>query len=97
MAINNFVYWSDELEGRAFDYHRRNGGRVIYQKKLPAGPGIWGIFSNARGMPGGLPGEGDARGWNWLAHYCGAKLNNYEQRSTLQAEISRRVVKQRSE
>ena len=55
MATNNFVYWSDGLEGRAFDHHRRNGGRGICQQKLPAGPGIWMIFSNVRGMPGGLP------------------------------------------
>ena len=56
MATNNFVYWSDGLEGRAFDHHRRNGGRGICQEKLPAGPGIWTIFLNARGMPGDLPG-----------------------------------------
>ena len=78
MAINNFVYWSDGLGGREFDYHSRNGGLGICQQKLLAGPGIcqqkllagpgiWTIFSNARAMPGGLPG-GDARGWNWLAH-----------------------------
>ena len=60
MAANNFVYWSDGLEGRAFDHHRRNGGRGICQQKLPAGPVIWTIFSNARGML--------ARGWNWLTH-----------------------------
>ena len=45
MATNNFVYWSDGLEGRTFDHHRRNGGRGICQQKLPAGPGIWTIFS----------------------------------------------------
>ena len=45
-----------DLEGRAFDHHRRNGGRGICQQKLPAGPGIWTIFLNAGGMPGGLPG-----------------------------------------
>ena len=50
MATNNFAYWSDGLEGRAFDHHRGNGGRGICQQKLPAGPGIWTIFSNARGM-----------------------------------------------
>ena len=46
------------------------GGGGICQQKLLAGPGIWTIFSNARGMPGGggLP-VGDARGWNWLTHY----------------------------
>ena len=40
MVTNNFVYWSDGLEGRAFDHHSRNGGRGICQQKLPAGPGI---------------------------------------------------------
>ena len=54
MATNNFVYWSDELEGQAFDPHRRNGGPGIYQQKLPAGPDIWNFFSNARGLPGGM-------------------------------------------
>ena len=43
------------------------GVRGICQQKFPAGPGIWKFFSNARGMPGGLPGE-DARDWNWLTH-----------------------------
>ena len=41
MATNNFVYWSDGLEGRAFDHHRRNGGRGICQQKFPAGLDIW--------------------------------------------------------
>ena len=26
MVTNNFVHWSDGLEGRAFDHHSRNGG-----------------------------------------------------------------------
>ena len=32
------------------------GGGAFAKKKLPAGPGIWTIFSNARGMLEGLPG-----------------------------------------
>ena len=58
MATNIFVYWSDGLEGRAFDHHRRNGGGAGYLSIKIAKN-----FSNARGMPGG-----DARGWNCLAH-----------------------------
>ena len=42
--------------GRAFNHHSRNGGRGICQQKLPAGLGICQIFSNSRGLPGGLPG-----------------------------------------
>ena len=58
-----------DLGGRAFDHHRRNGGRGICQQKLPAGPGIWTIFLNARG--------GDARGWNWLA-YKGVEMSLFD-------------------
>ena len=38
MATDNFVYLSDRLGGRAFDYHSRNGGQGICQQKLPAEP-----------------------------------------------------------
>ena len=55
MATNIFVLM--DWRGRAFGHHSRNGGgRGICQQKLPAGPGICPIFSNARGLPGGLPG-----------------------------------------
>ena len=63
MATNIFVYWSDGLGDQAFDHHSRNEGRGNCQQKLPAGPGICPIFSNAQGLP-----REDARGWNWLAH-----------------------------
>ena len=62
MATNTFVYWSDGLGGRAFDHHSRNGERGICQQILPAGPGIWTMFSNSRV-------EGGVCGWNWLAHH----------------------------
>ena len=42
--------------GQAFDRHSRNGGRGLCKQKLPAGPDICPVFSNARGFPGGLPG-----------------------------------------
>ena len=48
MATNIFVYWSDGLEGRAFDHHRRNGGAGYLSIKIAKN------FSNARGMPGGM-------------------------------------------
>ena len=56
MANNVFVYWSDGLGSQAFGHHIRNEGRDICQQKLPAGPGIWQIFSSAWGLHGGLPG-----------------------------------------
>ena len=51
MATNIFVYWSDGLGDQAFDHHSRNEGRGNCQQKLPAGPGICPIFSNAQGLP----------------------------------------------
>ena len=50
--IPYIVYWSDGLGGREFDHQSRNGEWGICQRKLPAGPGIWPIFSNNRGLPG---------------------------------------------
>ena len=52
--ISYILYLSDGLGGRAFDHHSRNGERGICKRILPAGPGICPIFSNARGLPGGM-------------------------------------------
>ena len=64
MATNNLVYWSDRLEGRAFDHHRRNGGGAFANKNCPQGRAFEQFFSNVRGIPGGLPVGRDARGWS---------------------------------
>ena len=37
MIIDNFVYWSDGLEGWAFDHHRRNGGGAFANKNCLQG------------------------------------------------------------
>ena len=40
------------------------GGGAFANKNCPQGRAFKQFFSNARGMPGGFPGGGDARGWN---------------------------------
>ena len=58
MATNNFGYWSDGLEGRAFDHHRRNGGWGICQQKLPQNRAFEQFFQMAGVCPGVCPGGG---------------------------------------
>ena len=48
MATNNFVYWSDGLECRPFDHHRRNGGGTFANKNRPQGRAFESFFQ----MPG---------------------------------------------
>ena len=50
-----YISWFDGL-GPGIDHHSRNGG--ICQQKLPTGPGIWPVFSNARSFPGVCTGGG---------------------------------------
>ena len=64
------ILYIDRMDWRAghLTTTEGTGGEAFANyKNCPQGLGIWNFFSNARGMPRGLPG-GDARGWNWLAH-----------------------------
>ena len=57
------------LRNKFFVVCKCPGGRTLLTAKCPA-PGTH-RASNTRGLPGG-----DARGWNWLAHYCCCCDNN---------------------
>ena len=67
VASNIFVYWLDGLGAGYLTIVVGMGGQGICQQKLPAGPGIWQIFQVLWVCPEVC--RGDARGWNWLAHY----------------------------
>ena len=58
MATNNFLYWSDGLEGRAFDHHRRNGGGAFANKNCPQGQAFEQFFQMPGVYPGVCPGGG---------------------------------------
>ena len=73
MATNIFVYyWSDGLEGNAFDFdhHNRNGGGEFAYKNCPLGRAIDQCFSNAWGLPGGgMLATGFIYGWASILWY----------------------------
>ena len=60
MATNNFVYWSDGLGAGHLVIMVGTRGGAFAIENCPQGRSFEHFFQ----MPGGLPGGGDARGWD---------------------------------
>ena len=67
MTTSTFVYWSNRLGAGHLTIIVGTGGGAFANKNCPLGRAFDQFFQMPGVCPGGCP--GDARGWNWLAHY----------------------------